>query len=200
MIWHDRLKDVSTVPIILASSSPRRRELLSGLGLNFEVVPANIDEERYEAATPPLLVEQLAQEKARAVVHNYPDALVIAADTLVVSDGQILGKPKSLDENERFIRQLAGTVHEVYTGHALMFQTQETSAVVCTRVRFRSLNEGEIHRFVASGEGLDKAGGYAIQGRGAAFIDWIEGCYFNVVGLSLATVTAQAAKLGVNLV
>jgi septum formation protein len=200
MIWHDRLKDVSTVPIILASSSPRRRELLSGLGLNFKVVPADIDEERYKAATPPLLVEHLAQEKARAVAHNYPDALIIAADTLVVSDGQILSKPKSLDENKQFIRQLAGTVHEVYTGHALMFQAQETSAVVCTRVRFRALSDGEIDRFVATGEGLDKAGGYAIQGRGAAFIDWIEGCYFNVVGLSLATVTAQAAKLGVNLV
>jgi septum formation protein len=163
-------------------------------------VPANLDEARYTAATPAQLVEQLAQAKARAVACKHPDALIIAADTLVVANGQILGKPRSLEENRQFIAQLSGAVHEVYTGHTLIHKSQESSAVVRTQVRFRPLSEGEIERFVATGEGLDKAGGYAIQGRSAAFIDWIEGCYFNVVGLSIATVTARAATLGVDLV
>lgn len=185
---------------MLASSSPRRRELLAGLGLRFEVVAADIDESHAGEVAPALLAEQLAWRKAQAVAAQRPEALVIAADTLVAIGERILGKPRDREENRRFLQQLSGRVHEVYTGHALVYRGERRSWVVRTQVRFRALNEGELERLVATGEGLDKAGGYGIQGRSAAFIDWIEGCYFNVVGLSLATVTAQAAELGVPLV
>ena len=190
----------SSIPIILASGSPRRRELLKGLNLDFEVIPADIDEAVQTGETPEMLVERLSREKARAVAQHQPDALVIAADTVVVLDGEILGKPKDRAENRNFIKRLQGRQHDVVTGHTLIYKEGVQTAVKRTSVQFRPLTKEEIEAYVTTGEGLDKAGGYAIQGYGAALIPHIEGCYFNVVGLSVATVVGTAAALGVRLV
>jgi len=190
----------ATPSIILASGSPRRRDLLSGLNLNFEVVPADIDETARADESPEALVERLSLEKARVVAQNYSDALVIAADTVVVLAGEILGKPVDSTQNQIFIERLAGRDHSVFTGHALVYKSEVRSIVRQTRVRFRPLTKAEIAAYVATDEGLDKAGGYAIQGYGAALIPHIEGDYFNVVGLSVATVVTAAADLGVRLV
>jgi septum formation protein len=190
---------MSEIPIVLASSSPRRRELLKGLGLSFEVIPAEVDETKLKGESPEALVKRLSKIKAEAVAKKYPEALIIAADTTVALQDKILEKPKDLIENKEFVRLLSGNTHQVYTGHALIYKGQLESVVRCSQVRFRTLSEGEIERYVSTGEGLDKAGGYAIQGYGAALIPHLEGCYFNVVGLSVATVVEMAKVLGVEL-
>jgi septum formation protein len=185
--------------IVLASNSPRRRELLKGLGLSFEVSPADVDETRLEGECPQDLVKRLSILKARAIAEKFPEDLVIAADTTVSLEGRILEKPKDLEENKHFIQMLSGNTHQVYTGHTLIYQGRQESLVKGSQVTFRNLSETEIEGYVATGEGLDKAGGYAIQGYGAALIPHIEGCYFNVVGLSVATVVEMAKGLGVEL-
>lgn len=190
----------SDVKLVLASSSPRRRELLKGLGLEFGIRAADIDESVLPGESPEALVERLSAAKAGVVADAYPDALVIAADTVVVLDGGILGKPRDRTENEVFIQRLRNRTHEVYTGHALAYRGRLDVTVKRTRVRFRALSDEDVRAYVATDEGLDKAGGYAIQGHGAALIPHIEGCYFNVVGLSVATVVEQAGALGVRLV
>lgn len=187
------------VPIILASGSPRRRELLNGLGLTFSVIPADVDETPLNSESPENLVTRLSITKAKAVAEMYPDALVIAADTTVALGNEVLEKPKDVSENKRFIKRLQGRMHEVFTGHALVYQGKLASVVKRSEVHFRPLTEHEINAYVATGEGLDKAGGYAIQGRGAALIPHIVGCYFNVMGMSVAAVVELAAKLGVEL-
>lgn len=187
-------------PLVLASASPRRRDLLAGLGLRFEVRPADVDERPANGETPAALVERLSLAKAAAVAAEREDALVIAADTVVVVDDEILGKPRDAAENRAFLWRLQGRDHTVYTGHALRLAGRDAHEVRATRVRFRVLDESEIDRYVATGEGRDKAGGYAIQGVGAALIPHLDGCYFNVVGLSLAAVVTLAERLGVTLV
>ena len=191
---------MSKTPIILASGSPRRRDLLAGLGLSFEVVPADIDESILDGETPDALVARLSKGKARAVAEIHEDALIIAADTVVVLDGEILGKPENSEENRTFIERLAEREHIVYTGHALLYEGKIDVNVMTTKVHFRKLSEAETDWYVATGDGLDKAGGYGIQGKGAAFIPYIEGCYFNVMGLSVANVLTGAKRLGVALV
>ncbi len=188
-----------TPPLILASASPRRRELLSNLGLHFDVFPADIDESYSVDEAPYDVVKRLSLAKADAVGELYPDALVIAADTVVVLRDDILGKPKSEAENHDFITRLSGHTHEVFTGHALRLGEKRADWVVQTAVRFRTLSEGEIERYVATGEGLDKAGGYAVQGRGSALVREVRGCYFSVVGLSVSAVVELSQKLGVTL-
>jgi septum formation protein len=190
---------IKAVPIVLASGSPRRRELLTGLGLSFQVVPADIDETPLASETPEQLVKRLSIAKVNAVAETFPDALVIAADTTVALGREVLEKPKDVAQNKRFIERLQGRMHEVFTGHALVYQGKLESTVKRSEVHFRPLSEHEINAYVATGEGLDKAGGYAIQGRGAALIPHIVGCYFNVMGMSVAAVVELAAKLGVKL-
>lgn len=185
--------------IVLASASPRRLELLGRLGLLFRVVPADIDETPLENEAPEGLVERLSLAKARTVAGRYPEALVIAADTVVV-DGGVLNKPRDAAENRRFIARLSGRVHHVHTGHALLYGGRESAAVVTTAVRFRPLTAREQDWYVRTGEGLDKAGGYGVQGYGAALVSRLEGCYFNVVGLSLSHLLEAARGLGVELV
>jgi septum formation protein len=187
------------VQIILASGSPRRRELLKGLRLEFQVIPADIDETPLVSETPRQLVERLSITKAKSVAEGYPNALVIAADTTVALGNQVLEKPKDKQENILFIERLQGRKHDVFTGHALIFKGRLEAEVKHSEVHFRSLTEGEIVAYVETGEGLDKAGGYGIQGRGAALIPHIVGCYFNVMGMSVAAVVELAAKLGVRL-
>lgn len=187
------------VQIILASGSPRRRELLQGLGLTFQMIPADIDETPLDSELPRDLVGRLSMTKAKAVSEVYPDALVIAADTTVALGKQILEKPKDKEENKLFIERLQGRKHDVFTGHALMYKGRLESVVKHSEVHFRPLSEEEINAYVETREGLDKAGGYGIQGRGAALIPHIVGCYFNVMGMSVAAVVELAAKLGVRL-
>jgi septum formation protein len=186
--------------IVLASGSPRRRELLKGLRLDFRVVPADIDESPQTAEAPAVLTSRLSSAKARAVAADYPQALVIAADTVVTLDGELLEKPRDTAENRVFIQKLSGRTHEVYTGHAVMLGDALAQRTVCSRVTFRELSPREIDWYAGTGEGLDKAGGYAIQGFGAAIVKEIHGCYFNVVGLSIATLVELTRALGVELV
>lgn len=190
---------------MLASASPRRRELLAALGLDFEVVPADIDETPRAGESADALVGRLSRGKAAAVAQLRPEvragrALVIAADTVVVLDGEVLGKPHDRVEARSFIGRLAGRSHRVLTGHALRLGEREVCRVRRTEVTFRTLDDGELDRYAASGEGLDKAGGYAIQGLGSALVERIDGCYFNVVGLSVPTVVQLARRLGAPLV
>lgn len=186
--------------IILASGSPRRRELLAGLNVNFEIMPADIDESALANESAHELVARLSAQKAQVVSQAHPEALIIAADTVVVLNDEILGKPVDAQENLTFLTRLSGQEHTVMTGHALAHNNKHSVTVVKTRVRFRELSAREKDWYVATGEGLDKAGGYAIQGYGAALIPFIEGDYFNVVGLSVATVVTKAHELGVDLV
>ncbi|MFC4455710.1 Maf family protein [Deinococcus sonorensis] len=173
--------------LILASGSPRRRDLLTGLGLTFTVVVSDLDEVSDETA-PERVAEDLARQKARAVAERHPDALVIAADTLVALDGQILGKPRDTAENRVFLSRLSGQRHQVYSGVAVMDAGRLASGVERTEVQFRPLRPAELDHYAASGEGLDKAGGYGIQGLGMALVARIEGDYSNVVGFPLGLV------------
>jgi septum formation protein len=188
---------------VLASGSPRRRELLAGLGIAFEVEVPDVDEARHPGEDAAAMVVRLARAKAAAVTERRRAAartpLVIAADTTVVVDGSVLEKPRDVAEAAAFVARLAGRVHEVHTGHALRLGEREVAEVRTTRVRFRPLDADEVRAYAATGEGLDKAGGYAIQGRGAALIEGIEGCYGTVVGLSLPWLVVAARRLGVRL-
>lgn len=187
---------------MLASGSPRRKDLLDALGLRFEVLPVDIDETPREGEKALPLVRRLAEQKAHAAADRRPrgDDLVVAADTVVVLDETVLNKPEDADQNRAFLRQLSGRAHHVLTGHTLLRADRRETVVVDTEVRMRPLSEGEIERYVSSGEGLDKAGGYAIQGRGSALVSGVTGCYFNVVGLSVPAVVEAASRLGVTLV
>lgn len=186
--------------ILLASASPRRRELLEGLGLNVKTHAADVDETVHEGEDAPALVSRLAASKAAVVGARQSGSLVIAADTVVVVDGEIINKPRDAEENRAFLVRLSGRDHDVYTGHALRIGERSDDVIVRTLVTFRDLDAEDIESYVASGEGLDKAGGYAIQGLGAALVARIEGCYSNVVGLSLPAVVESARRLGVRLV
>jgi len=185
---------------VLASASPRRRELLASLGVRFAVEPADVDESVLAGEGPAELVARLAAAKARAVSDRRPGDLVLAADTTVVVAGEVINKPPTPEANADYLRRLSGRTHDVYTGHVLRLGDRVEAEVVRTRVTFRRLGDDEVAWYVASGEGVDKAGGYAIQGRGAALVAGIEGCYTNVVGLSLPTVVEAARRLGVPLV
>ncbi|MGE3488360.1 MAG: nucleoside triphosphate pyrophosphatase [Vicinamibacterales bacterium] len=175
---------------MLASRSPRRAELLAAAGIPFEVLAADIDETPREGETPEAYVERLAVEKARAVLGLRPDADVLAADTTVTIDGLILGKPVDDREATEMLQRLRGRVHEVFTGVALVNAAAVQSAVERTRVWFSPMTDEDISWYVASGEPVDRAGAYAIQGLASRFIPRIEGSYSNVVGLPVALVSS----------
>lgn len=199
--------------VVLASASPRRRELLAIIGVQARVRPADVDESAMNGEAPAALVERLARAKAAAVQAQLASPggpgpepgddealpLVIAADTVVVLDGEVLGKPVDASESRAFIERLAGRSHLVLTGHCLRRGAAEVTHVERTRVTFRPLDDDDVTAYVASAEGADKAGAYAIQGRGAGLVERIEGCYSNVVGLSVPTVVRLARSLGVRL-
>ncbi len=177
--------------LVLASASPRRSALLSQIGLTFEVRPSDIVEPPHNihSNNPASEVTQnLALLKAAAVAQHFDDAIIIGADTLVSLDGKLLGKPADDADAFDMLTHLSGTSHEVVTGVALIDARTEHETVwsETTQVYFRELHSAEITAYIASGETSDKAGAYGIQGRGAAFVRRIEGCYFNVVGLPLA--------------
>ncbi len=176
--------------LILASRSPRRSELLKAAGISFEVLAADIDETPRPAENPARYVERLAIEKARAVYQLRPDARVLGADTTVTIGGEILGKPVDEDDAVRMLRKLSGTVHDVHTGVALVSARGVRSAVETTRVWFSPMTDEDIAWYVATGEPVDRAGAYAIQGFASRFIPRIDGSYSNVVGLPVTVVSS----------
>ena len=175
--------------LTLASRSPQRRAILEQLGIDFEVVPADVGETR--KGDPPAMVMENALRKARAVNGDR----VLGVDTEVVLDGRIYGKPVDEQEAETFLRRLSGRTHEVWSGIAVRRDGDERTSHACTRVRFRRLEQDDIDWYIGSGEWRDRAGGYAIQGRGAALIEEIEGDYWNVVGLPVAELIKLAPDL-----
>ena len=179
--------------LILASKSPRRSELLTAAGISFEVLAADIDETPLPNESPPAYVERLAIAKAQAVFAmrpNLPEARVLGADTTVTIDGEILGKPVDEQDAVRMLRLLQGRAHEVHTGVALVSAHGTRSAVDTTRVWFDAMTDKDISWYVATGEPVDRAGAYAIQGFASRFIPRIEGSYSNVVGLPVALVSS----------
>ena len=201
-----RLAPMITADVVLASSSPRRRDLLAAIGVQARVLAADVDEAALPGEDAEALVARLAAAKAeavsarlRAAADPMASALVIAADTVVVLGDQVLGKPVDAGEARAFIERLAGRSHLVLTGHCLRRDGARAARVQRTEVTFRALEDDEVVRYVASGEGDDKAGAYAIQGRGGGLVERIHGCYSNVVGLSLPTVITLARSLGVRL-
>lgn len=186
-------------PLILASASPRRRELLGLLGLPFETIPSLADESGAEGEGRER-VRLLARRKADEVASRYPGRVVLAADTLVCTDGEVLGKPESHEDAARMIRLLSGRSHWVYTGVCLQGPEGLMREEVCgTEVRFASLPEEEILRYAASEEPMDKAGAYAVQGRAGAFVTELRGSPSNVIGLPLETVARFLREEGIRL-
>ena len=188
--------------LVLASASPRRRELLTQAGFVFSVHPAHIPEDLLPGEEPIAYVTRLAREKAQAVFGELSargasaDAAVLGADTTVTLDGHILAKPEDPTDAARMLRMLSGRTHRVVTGVAVVTADRTEVAAEVTAVRFLTLSEAEIAAYIATGEPMDKAGAYAIQGRAAQWIPRIDGCYFNVVGLPLALVAAMLEGIG----
>lgn len=192
---------VSPCPtLILASASPRRRELLATLNLPFRVMPAHIDERHHAAEPPESYVVRLARQKAEQLAEQCPSAWVLGADTVVVLDQHILGKPADAAAARAMLSSLSGREHTVTTGVAVVQRGRRLVQcdVVRTRVRFRTLQAAAIEAYIATGEPFDKAGAYAVQGVGGQFVAALEGCYNNVVGLPLQRTLAllQAAGYG----
>lgn len=185
--------------LVLASASPRRQELLRQLGLAPTIDPADLDESVLPQEQPAAYVERLARAKAQAVAVRHPGDVVLAADTSVVIDDTILGKPKDDAEGRAMLERLSGRAHHVLTGVAVVGANGVRSQVVTTAVRFRTLRTAEIAWYVATGEGRDKAGGYASQARAGAFITALEGSSTSVIGLPLAESVALLEAAGLPL-
>ena len=187
--------------IILASASPRRRELMQMLGVSdLKIIPAVGEEKAGPGLGPDELVKALAAHKAKEVAAKCaPADIVIAADTIVWHDGRVYGKPHSEAEAAAMLRALSGDTHEVYTGVCVLHGGQDLRAAERSAVRFRTLSDAEIDAYIRTGEPMDKAGAYGIQGRASLFVEGIEGDYFNVVGLPLCRLGLMLRQLGVSL-
>ncbi len=171
---------------ILASNSPRRKELLQKVVATYEVMPSSVNEGEVQAETPVLLVQKLARVKALDIAKQNPEAVVIGCDTIVELNGNALGKPHNLQEAREMLQLLSGSTHFVHTGVCVQKKMHRTYFVETSAVTFAPLTEKEIETYIASDEPYDKAGGYAIQGEAAKFVTKIEGCYFNIMGLPVA--------------
>jgi septum formation protein len=185
--------------LILASTSPRRAQILRDAGLVFSIISSAVDETPIPGETPPDLVRRLASAKAELVAaRSVGPAIVVAADTVVLLEGQILGKPRSTDDARHMLERLSGRTHSVVTGVSLIRlpDVEQRAFVETTLVHFDRLSANEITRYLATDEPLDKAGAYAIQGRAGRYIPRIEGCYYNVVGLPLARLLSELHELG----
>ena len=183
--------------IVLASQSPRRRDLLDLVRIPHEVRPADIDETLFPGETPEGHSERLAREKAQAIARQLPDAVVVGSDTIVVVDGEILGKPKDADDARRMLARLSGRGHTVFTAVAVARDSRVAAGVERVPVTFRTLASWEIDAYVATGEPMDKAGAYGIQGYGATIVERIEGDYFAVMGLPLVRLVRLLGEVGV---
>ena len=181
--------------LILASQSPRRRELLGLTGLDFIVRVADIDERMDPEKAPFDEVSRVSRLKAEAVARK-PDDVVIAADTIVVCEGEVLGKPRSEEDAFHILKLLSGRHHEVMTGMTVLRGDEVITHTEVTKIRFRDLSDGEIRAYIASGEPMDKAGAYGIQGGAALFADQMEGDYYNVMGLPVCRLAMILRSLG----
>ncbi len=184
--------------IVLASASPRRLELLRSLGLAVRVEPSRYDEPDDPSATPVALAVRHAAAKARDVQARFPDDLLVAADTVVDVDGMSLGKPRDRADAARMLRSLSGRAHRVHTAYAIAFPGRRDLIEECstTRVRFYPLGDDDIAEYIATGESMDKAGGYGIQGRAAALVESIDGDFYTVMGFPLARFVRSLRRLG----
>jgi septum formation protein len=190
---------MSAPRLVLASASPRRSDLLTTLGLRFTVRAADVDESVLDGEGPAAYVERVARAKAAAIGAIEPDAVVIAADTTVVLDEHILGKPADTDDARSMLRRLAGRDNQVLTAVVVASGPEVVARVAATTVTFATMTEADIDWYVATGEVLDKAGAYAIQGSGGLFVTRVDGSYHNVVGLPLDTLRELVADLGFDL-
>jgi len=187
--------------VILASASPRRKELLEKIGLRFKVEPSNYEEDMHSELEPHEFARKISLEKAEAVAGKHRNAIVIAADTFIVFDGKILGKPHTENEARKMLEIINGTSHSVITGFSIIDtdKNKTLSKSVETRIYIRKLTLAEIDAYVKSKEPLDKAGAYAIQGLGALIVEKIEGDYFNVIGLPLSALAEALKEFGINI-
>ncbi len=184
-------------PLILASASPRRRELMAYTGIPFQVITA--DAEEMKIGEPEALVMENARRKARAVWRQHPESTVLGADTIVYQDGAVLGKPKDQEDARAMLRRLSGAWHTVYTGVCVITADGKTDARCdASRVQFVPLTDADIDRYIASGEPMDKAGAYAVQGRAGMYVSRIEGSYSNVIGLPMHLVRDMLRNAGFN--
>jgi septum formation protein len=188
---------MSEYRVVLASGSPRRHELLNLVGISHEVRPANIDESLRSRETPHRHAERLAREKASAVATRDPNLITIGADTIVVVNRKILGKPASVEQAATMLRQLSGREHKVVTAIAVSRGKKLRSAVEEVKVKFRRLRDDEIDGYIATGEPMDKAGAYGIQGYGATIVECVNGDYFSVMGLPLARLVGLLRDVGI---
>ena len=186
-----------SVKVILASGSPRRRQLLELIGIPHEVRPSNIDETMRPREAPRRHAERLAREKASAIATREPDVVTIAADTIVVVNRQVLGKPRDNADAKRMLSMLSGREHTVITAVAVARGRKLRSAIEEVKVKFRRLREDEIDAYIATDEPMDKAGAYGIQGYGATIVECVDGDYFAVMGLPLARLVTLLRDLGV---
>ncbi|NLN20203.1 MAG: septum formation inhibitor Maf [Firmicutes bacterium] len=196
------MKAPTDTEIVLASASPRRRELLTSLGVPIRVILPQVSEDEYASSDPVDLARKLADAKADSVSRMVPDAVVIAADTIVVHQDTVLGKPRDADHARRMLAALSGKRHRVVTAVAIATRKGSPKTLVdheVTMVEFKSLRRSEIEAYIASGEYADKAGAYGIQGLASLFVTRIEGCYFNVVGLPLAKLGMMLTEFGIDL-
>ena len=185
--------------MILASKSPRRRQLLSMMGLEFTVQTADIDETMDKSQTPAHEVAAVSARKAAKIAVSHPDDVIVSADTIVVIDGKILGKPKDEADAARMLGLLSGRTHTVYTGLTVHANGESKTQVVGTEVTFRDLSEAEIAAYIATGEPMDKAGAYGIQGYGSMFVSHLNGDYFCVMGLPVCTLAGMLRSAGVEI-
>ncbi len=188
---------MTTLRVILASQSPRRRELLQLIGVPHEVAPANIDETLLPNEDPLAHCERLAREKVQAIAATASDAVVIGSDTIVVIDGEVLGKPNDAREAAIMLARLSGREHMVHTAVAVARGDTLLSGVESVKVRFRPLDAPTIEAYINTGEPLDKAGAYGIQGYGATIVERVDGDYFAVMGLPLGRLIGLLSKMGV---
>jgi len=190
-------RNIEQLKVILASQSPRRRQLLELVGIDHEVSPADLDESIMSGELPEQYAERVAREKVDHVARGNGDALIIGADTIVVIDDIILGKPRDVDDAARMLRMLSGRSHTVMTAVAATHEGRTVSGVEIVDVTFLPLDDDRISRYIATGEPMDKAGAYGIQGYGATIVRRIDGDYFAVMGLSLVRLVAVLRELGI---
>ena len=186
-----------SAPLILASASPRRQELLRFVGLKFKTIPAYLNEGYTEGESPREHVKRLSQDKAIVIAKKYPNAVVLGADTIVVIDKSILGKPENKYQARKMLRKLSGREHKVFTGFTIAHVASKIkqTKVIQSAVEFKKISAAELEWYIACDEPYDKAGGYAVQGKGAYFIKSIRGSYTNVIGLPLYEVLETLKKL-----
>lgn len=188
--------------IILASKSPRRRDILEIMGVDFEVDVADVDESVDKGLSPVEAVCEISKRKAKAVAerHENEDCIIISADTVVVIDGKIIGKPKDKEDAFNIIKSLSAKTHEVYTGFTVRGRGKTKTDFEVTKVHFRELYDDDIRRYIATGEPMDKAGAYGIQQKGNLFVEYIHGDYYNVVGFPISKICVTIKELfGINL-